>query len=313
MVSYADVYNLEDPMHAEPRRYTDDDGQFRWRYYEGYGRADCPEKRVFLTSVNDVHPLWSSETPERLSKKSYPLSQIGIGVHFAESLRETHIDETTGIDLLGQSRSLVDFSDRENRISWNFAKMLKIFADNTERENSSAFYENRGLKWAQKNDMMNRFSSLIDAASAKYDERGYLPLNDISVKYPHKTFKLFAEVFWKELATQTTDYNGEDSHTHLKTTVSKLNHNAAAFIPGRRGAWTEPSQGRRGASTEPSQGRRGAWTEASDRPCPPNGFPHTRRPMTTNRNSTQSTLWSQNKMKSDDILGRLNAMSNECY
>ena len=154
MVSYADVYNLEDPMHAEPRRYTDDDGQFRWRYYEGYGRADCPEKRVFLTSVNDVHPLWSSETPERLSKKSYPLSQIGIGVHFAESLRETHIDETTGIDLLGQSRSLVDFSDRENRISWNFAKMLKIFADNTERENSSAFYENRGLKWAQKNDMM---------------------------------------------------------------------------------------------------------------------------------------------------------------
>ena len=173
---YADIYDLADKNHSTPR--WDKCGQ-RWRYYEGYGR-DCSEKTDFMISINRDHELWVGEIPERETK---------VKVDFGESAKVRYI----GSESLFEEEK-VDMGDREDRVSWNFGKMLCDYCEKTGGPEGRADffkYGGKGRSWNTNKQMMKDFSPLFESIKESLSDESFkVSISDQSVKdYPRRHFR----------------------------------------------------------------------------------------------------------------------------
>lgn len=217
-IHYKDIYDpLENEHHIGTRIVYEcgelDDGTpityMRYIPYEGYGRS-CGEKRSFTRSINRDHPLWREENA--IPKRRIPVvhfrkcdseSQVmatseKVGVRFNEICR-VRFTEDDG----GESQELMDPADREERISWNFAKMLEIFVEKCSPSERKVFFQmgGNGRKWAKDQNMMDGFGNIFGWISTEKaaDPAKKIAISDISVKnFPEHYYRQIEELFLAE-------------------------------------------------------------------------------------------------------------------
>jgi len=150
----------------------------RWRYYEGYGRDGCQEKDDFRKSVNQSHPLWSTRShPTGVTK----VTKVSFGPSLTWSLDDNRGTEAT------------DMADRQDRITWNAAKMMADFVEKTDQVGRKNFfnYGGYGLKIAKNRKLMEDIGVHLEKINRRLvDPKFKISLSDQSVKdYPRTHFK----------------------------------------------------------------------------------------------------------------------------
>ena len=171
--------------------YTYDKELAEWNdLNEAFQLPDGPKgtlKREYMESINKEHPVWATETP-----KSTP--------------SRVQIDEIESIRFKGDNfkktkiiKGATDLSDRENKVSPNFAQMLEDYYNKavTPILKKNFFnYGGLGRKWSKNNMMMEGFKEHFDWGIRKIEEaekRGEAPKLGISDKsinnYPPNIFQ----------------------------------------------------------------------------------------------------------------------------
>jgi len=227
-IHYKDIYDpLENEDHIGSRlvyeagRFHDGTPVTYMRHvpYEGYGRESA-EKKSYMKSINRDHPLWGEETPspERtvLVAVGGARSPEGKGVCFND-VSKVRLNIGGG----DTGEELIDLADRQNRISWNFAKMLEAFVEGCTISERKAFFKKGGVgwKWAKDRHMMERFGGMFAWISEmKVGSPGKkIAISDIAVKnYPDKYYRQVEELFLVE-----------------KNRKSELNPLASEFVPAK--------------------------------------------------------------------------------
>jgi len=221
MTHYADIYDLDDKHHREPRWDAQDNV---YRYYEGYGQRDCREKKDFMESINRDHPVWSCDTPE---KKEIPVFSVpgnkpthnlpwspplaptqSWDVGFRRESKVLYIgDKTT------QTEN-IDDRDRKNRLSWNFSKMLCDYYEKAVGKEKDIFFKEDGVGsvWSKDMKLMEEFGPLFENISLSLEDVNFkISLSDQTVKgYPRHSFtdlKEKYEKFMKEKKTKEFKFN----------------------------------------------------------------------------------------------------------
>jgi hypothetical protein len=291
LIHYADIYDLDDKKHSEPRWSGVDQ---MWRYYEGYGQGACSEKRDFLVSVNRDHELWSGETPEREVgcrvftrdehiDRMLTESDVGRQVDF---LTETWDGMDRGLPQGSEPTFVLDGRDREDRLSWNFSKMLADYCEKAHGiEEKEKFFKfgGAGERWGKDKAVMKEFKAKFEyLENALKDKDFKISLSDQSVKdYP-----LY---HYERLYGRYKDFmkSGE-----------RLNPNASVFIPGNTAtaklARVAPMKICGVHSVGP----------CILKPMKPGGPPPPRRPTASSKDSGAMMAWSI-KSEADARMGQL--------
>lgn len=294
IIHYADIYDPEEKKHSEPRWSSVDQ---RYRYYEGYGQGLCQEKEAFLVSINRDHELWSGDTPETREVEvfSVPGNHQDGKMPWSRPLAETQswnvgFRRESDILYIGEGSTGViqteniDDRDRNERLSWNFSKMLADYCEKAHGvEGKKKFFLNGGVgeTWSKNKDLMKEFGPMFERINDKLaDEDFKIALSDQSVKdYPRHIFKKVYE-----------RYQG------AMKSGSRLNAGAPVFIPG-------------GVSSDVPKLVRcdpqkicGAYV--NERPIKPAGPPPPRRPIATTKDSNSRFAW-EIKQESDSKIENL--------
>ena len=265
----------------------------RYRYYEGYGQGVCQEKADFLVSINRDHELWSGETPERkrapriftaeehIDRMLWLSSSVGRQVDF---LTETWDGMDRGLPQGSEPTFMLDGRDREDRLSWNFSKMLADYcekAHGVEAKKKFFLHGGVGETWSKNKGLMKEFGPLFERINDKLEDKDFkISLSDQSVKdYPRSSFKKVYERY------QAAMKSG-----------SRLNAGAPVFIPG-------------GVSSDvPKLVRCGpqkiCGAYATEGPIKPDGPPPPRRPIATSKDSNSRFAW-EIKQESDSKIENL--------
>jgi len=160
--------------------------------YEGYGRNSA-EKRSYLRSINRDHPLWCEEIPP--PKRSVPTAE---GRKRSPDSAGTSFNTDAEVTLIGEenhnSIESIDVADRQDRVSWNFAKMLEFFVEGCSVEERAVFFKEggKGLKWSQNRNLVDGFERIFKwISNMKKENRGKnIAITDITVKdYPEKHYR----------------------------------------------------------------------------------------------------------------------------
>ena len=292
LVHYADIYDMEDKKHSEPRWSGVDQ---MWRYYEGYGQGGCSEKRDFLESINRDHELWSGETPERkkppriftvdehTDRMLWLSSSVGLQVDF---LTETWDGMDRGLPQGSEPTFVLDGRDREDRLSWNFSKMLADYCEKAHgKEEKDKFFKSGGAgeRWGKDKPMMKEFKAKFEYLENALKDEGFkISLSDQSVKdYPRTHFE--------RLYGRYQDFmkSGE-----------RLNPNAAVFVPG---STTTAKLARVAPMKICGVHSVGPCTLE---PMKPGGPPPPRRPTASSKDSGAMMTWSI-KSEADERMGQL--------
>ena len=295
LVHYADIYDPEDKKHSEPRW---DGAVGIWRYYEGYGRGSCQEKRDFLVSINRDHELWSGETPERKRAPRIftaeehidrmlwqsPWSDVGLQVDF---LTETWDGMDRGLPQGSEPTFMLDGRDRVDRLSWNFSKMLADYcekAHGVEAKEKFFLHGGVGETWSKNKELMKEFLPRFERISEQLEDEDFkISLADQSVKdYPRHHFSKLYE-----------RYQG------FMRVGSGLNPLATEFVPGA--PTVQPKLARCGPPKICGVYSVGTCTT---KPLKPEGPPPPRRPNASSRDSGATTTW-EIKSEADVRMGQL--------
>ena len=244
----------------------------RWAHYEPYGRGSL-EKRNFLTSINEDHPLWgedpvfkidelAAERGNVLYPRNAPLKIRG-AVHFDEIGQQ--LEEDGGKDFK------VDGADRKNRISWSTSTMLGEFVEKCSPEDRSAFFDYGGVgrKYVRDKSKAMGILKRMEEIEKNINENSNckIALSDITVKdYPKHHFRHSLERMRQFMV------NG-----------SRLNVDASEFIPQQ--TYSKPTTLKR-TSTRMVFG-----AYAIDKPVKPTGPPPPQRPKTKHGDSASRLLW----------------------
>ena len=297
LVHYADIYDLDDKHHREPRWDIRDNV---YRYYEGYGQRDCSEKKDFLESINRDHELWSGETPER---KRAPriftaeehidrmLSQSDVGLQ-VDFLTETWDGLDRGLPQGSEPTFKLDGRDREDRLSWNFSKMLADYCEKAhDIGGKKKFFKlgGAGERWSKDKAMMKEFGGKFEyLADALKDEDFKISLSDQSVKnYPRYHFEV--------LHKRYTEFMGSSS---------LLRADAPEFVPGG-------TQKNVLCRTSPKK-ICGVYS-VEQKPPEPCGPPPPRRPSASSKESSSMLLWhmkEESDIKIDNLEKKLDLLIN---
>lgn len=274
MGSWSDIY---DPVQVEGHmraRWVGEsfDRAGRWAHYEPYGRGSL-EKRNFLTSINEDHPLWGKNPVFKIDKLVaergnvlYPRNapvKIRGAVHFDEIGH--HLEE------VGGKGFRIDGADRKNRISWSTSTMLGEFVEKCSPEDRSTFFDYGGVgrKYVRDQSRAAGILKRMEEIEKKINENSNckIALSDITVKdYPKHHFRHALERMRQFMV------NG-----------SRLNVDAQEFTPQQ--TYTKPPTLKR---TGPKKVF-GAY--AIDKPAKPDGPPPPQRPKTKQGDSASRLLW----------------------
>ena len=186
-----------------------------------------------------------------------------------------------------------DFTDRGDRPSVVFCKVLEAFAEKTHnlQEKESFFKKNSiGEKWGSLKTLKT-LEPWVKVARNTLDTRCKLSLNDKSVKkYPIYTFEIFERVFKDEL--KSAEEKEDDSSF-------KLSARAQEFVPSSKVAWGEKERER---PPLPRSGPPKRWgCTPIERKIPQKKPPSSHRPRTTSKNSTQHVSWQQKDLAFQEL------------
>jgi hypothetical protein len=305
LTHYADIYDLEDPQHALPRIFKDDDGGTRFRYYEGYGQRGCAEKALFMESINRDHTLWSEDISEDRCNHVVP-STPGLNraemrlehlrakkVAFSEESESGFIPTTAG-DPIQASVEKIDANDRENRISWNFSKMLCDYCEKADGiESKSRFFRfgGAGQAWSKDPEMMKNFGPLFEHLTEMLKDESYkISLSDQTVKaYPRSHFM-----------------NLRRRYNDFMRTGSLLNVGATEFNPTHviSESGSNPNKPKLARSPGAPKICGVLKVELYDIPQKPTGPPPPRRPSASSKESSSLLCWVM-KQEIDHKMGDL--------
>tara|TARA_Y100000817_G_scaffold55900_1_gene41235 strand:- start:3855 stop:4754 length:900 start_codon:yes stop_codon:yes gene_type:complete len=212
---YSEIYNFEGGDHSEPS--WDVDYQL-WRYYEGYTHYSR-EKGEFLESINYDHSLWSMPGNADRSRSASKVSFNDEG----EVRYTTTPGDGTETD---QHKEKLDMEDRENRASWNFAKMLCDYYEKTKGSvEKKEFFKcgGKGEKWSNNKELMDKLGPIFRATNGLLENDDFMiALSDQTVKdYPKSHFRDLYRIY-----------------TEFMESISSLRATAPEFIPGK--VWCQP-------------------------------------------------------------------------
>jgi hypothetical protein len=216
-MTYTDIYDFDGNIfHSTPRKFVEDDGVSRWRYYEGYAR-NSGEKRDFLESINNDHRLWSNPlVPRGKTKTTFAVA--------LKSITFTLCSETAPQSTVTESPT--DMRDRSDRPTAVFAKQLCDYVEKvTGVEDRLAFFDSDGWghKWSKNRRLMLSLVPLFKKTKEQFDDPDFkLSLSDQAIKrstggYPRGRFCELYDVFMK----------------YMKRS-SQLNPSAKAFTPSAK-------------------------------------------------------------------------------
>ena len=272
---YSDIYDFEQKNHSTPRY---DAISKLWRYYEGYGQGNCQEKAQFLRSINRDHELWSGETPdqkrspriftaeEHIDRMLWLSSSVGRQVDF---LTETWNGMDRGLPQGSEPTFKLDGRDREDRPSWNFAKMLCDYCEKADgSEEKKNFFKDygHGAQWSKNIEMMKEFRPFFEKIVSRLDDEDYrISLSDQAIKnYPRFNFK------------NIYDRYNEFMDSVEKPKTRNLNPEAKEFIPNCLSV-----------------------------PLKPDGPPPPRRPSASCKNTTEHILWESKNASYEELSEKL--------
>ena len=290
-VNYADIYDPANESEHMRTHFVPETQQrsAHYAHYEPYGRKSF-EKSEFLRSINEDHELWSQE-----EKKEDKIQKVGIRVRGEFVLKDSY--KLNGMLWPGQYMSKVfdsvphtlemevlypemweddiDTQDRENRVSYVFAKMLEEFVEKSYSEElKKNFFLKGGMgwKWTQNMELMKKIGGIFkrENKNFKADPNYELSLSDISVKrYPKHHFMKICDLFLDFMES--------------KEKKPAMNPLAKEFVPGK--CYTTPLAL---ARTSP---KKIAGVYAIEQPKKPEGIPPPRRPTASSKDSTSQLCW----------------------
>jgi hypothetical protein len=293
LIHYADIYDLEDKKHSEPR-WSDVDQ--RYRYYEGYGQGACSEKADFLVSINRDHELWSGEIPEPKEGRRIFTVEEHVDRMLTESdvarqvdfLTETWDGLDKGLPQGSNPTMVLDGRDRTERLSWNFSKMLCDYfekADGMEAKAKFFKFGGVGEAWSKDSKMMASFGPLFEKMNESLKDDGYkISLSDQSVKdYPRRHFEKVREKYIDFMRVGSR-MNAEAGEFHPKAfgTNPLISENKLAKVEGGKVC--------RVFKVEPYS------------PPKPWGTPPPRRPSASSKESSSILCWEM-KQEMDNKIG----------
>jgi hypothetical protein len=184
--------------------YTFDANDGKWDYYnrryvypEGPSKVS-QEKGNFIEGMNTGHELWSQSLlnagenkviTETSLDNAFTFQKKKVG--FKSHLRSIVIGENP------ENREVedIDDQDRNNRISFNFSKMLAYFVEKAWNEELRGKFFDRGSigeQWGNNKEMMRSFKDLFESGLRKKK----IGLTDQSIKdYPRHHFERAYEVY----------------------------------------------------------------------------------------------------------------------
>jgi hypothetical protein len=306
--AYASIYDLEDDNHSRPRWFVGDDGVGRWRYYEGYGGAN-DEKAVFLQSINTEHPLWSSNVPRSTTALTSSFAT------FSDTMVSVPVDTWTVSnwpkrDTVTVVEEPTDMSDSAVRPSAVFAKLLCDYIEKVTIVARPNFFDEgrHGHKWSKDKLLMASLKPMFETVCEQFEDPCFnLSLSGQSIKrssggYPRSYFFAVYDLYTAFMDKSLLNPSTLNPSTLSPSTLSPstLNPSAKPFTPGSvslRRLTPEPVPSDLDdlmtrfnalvATSEPkctvTQLSHGTLQE---KPMPPTGMPHPRRPSASSKNST---------------------------
>ncbi len=274
MASWSDIYDPGQAKGHMRARWVGEsfDRAGHWTHYEPYGR-DSFEKRNFLASINEDHPLWGKNPAFKIDELAaergnvlYPRNapvRIRGAVHFDEIGH--HLEEVGGTGFR------IDGGDRKDRISWATSAMLGEFVEKCSPEDRTVFFDYGGIgrKYVRDKSKAEGILKRMEEIEKKINENcnRKIALSDITVKdYPKHHFRHALERIRQFIE------NG-----------SRLNVGAQEFSPQKTNS--KPKTLKR---TSP---KKICGTYVIDKPMKPVGPPPPQRPKTNHGDSASRLLW----------------------
>lgn len=314
---YAAIYDPANNIEHMRTRYvseTEDRSAFH-AHYEPYGQKS-QEKMEFIDSINQDHELWSKPVQERvledkgvsikvkgefIERESYELSgSLWPGQFMCDTFKrvEPKLDMTPVYPEMWED--LIDTSDRENKGTYVFSKMLCDYVEKCGPEERKRFFEDGGwgCKWSKDKYLMKKIGTFFQRENTNFvtDPDYNLSLSDATVRrYPKHFFLQICDLY----LTFMEKKGGEKK--------SKLNPNAVPFVPKGICDSLCASKGQSKSTTprlQRSSPKKILGVYAIDRPIKPEGNPLSQRPRST-ENSFSKLCWSM-KGETDSKIEDLN-------
>jgi len=259
---------LRNPVHSNVRSFRNEQGILMYRYYEGYGQRNDPEKVNFMNSINREHELWSSDIPVRKIEVAshWPTSLpsvnqedkekfyvVGNPVHIRPKNKGIHFNHT--IISIFYSHEVPEHidkhtdelckEDRQDKTKNVIESLLKDF-QNLSDSQKDIFFSKGGIGTSNlKKELKDEYIYILDSFEELYSKGIPVPLTSQSYGkkkggYPEYLFNHFSRLL-KEFLNL-----GESK-------CFKFNPSAFKFIPG------EPTHHSTLVRTQPP--RRNIFTE----------------------------------------------------